>query len=238
MEFSKTKRRNRIELVGLEMISALTKSGLVRNKSIIEIYLMTFADVPWTISGLANAAQMDRAIIRDYINKGLETGEYIRRDSGFELSDLGWITCMRRVRRWQRCIHPDVRRFLYTFFKAKSRTEPLREYLMFILSLDRLARIVKLEFSYIACMKVIEWEGGVHGASIKDAVTRTGFSYSVIHKQFSRMVSEGYVQRQKGKYSMTLAGKQRSFRLFVSSWRSVTLKEWIVALKIMSTGPD
>ena len=235
MDFKRTTRRHRIELVGLELISALTKSGLIRNKSIIEIYLMAFADVPWTISGLSNAAQMDRAIIRDYVNKGLKTGEYEQREDGFVLSDEGWRVCMGRVRHWQRCIHPDIRRFLYRFFKAKGSATPLRDYFMFILSLDRLARIVRMEFSYIAGLKVIEWEAGPEGAVIKEAAARTGFSYSVIHKQYAKMVDEGFIARVKGRYLITPAGKRHSFMIFLSSWRSVTLKEWIVALRMMST---
>ncbi|MEP3345329.1 MAG: hypothetical protein ABJN34_10805 [Litoreibacter sp.] len=235
MNFKNTVRRRRIELVGLELIAALTKSGLVRNKCIIEIYLMAFSDVPWTISGLANAAQMDRAIIRDYMNKGVERGEYERHGNGFSLSDYGWRVCFRRVRHWQRQIHPDVRHFLYRFFKVNGGKAPLRAYFMFILSLDRLARIVKMEFSYIAGLKVIEWEADSQGVKIKDAAARTGFSYSVIHKQYSKMIEQGFISRtESGGYVIARAGTRHSFKIFLSSWRSVTLKEWIVALKMMS----
>ena len=195
---------------------------------------MAFADVPWTISGLSNAAQMDRAIIRDYINKGLRNGEYERRDNGVILSEHGWKICFRRVRHWQRQIHPDVRKFLYRFFKSKPGTGPLREYFMFILSLDRLARIVRLEFSYIAGLKVIEWEAVPEGVTIKHAAQRTGFSYSVIHKQYSKMIESGYIKRIKKGHVITSVGKRHSFGIFLSSWRSVTLKEWIVALRMMT----
>ncbi|MEP5151970.1 hypothetical protein [Planktotalea sp.] len=237
MNFNIAVRRRRVELIGLELISALTKSNLGRNKSIIAIYLMAFSDDPWTISGLANAAEMDRAIIRAHINKGIEDGEYERRKDGFVLTQKGWIVCFRRVRKWQRLIHPDVRRFLYRFFKERKSSSPLKEYFMFILSLDRLARIVKLEFSYVAALKVIEWEAGRAGATIKDVAARTGFSYSVIHKQFSKMDEQGYILRCNGAYALTQAGKRHSFRIFISSWRSVTLKEWIVALKMMTAPP-
>ena len=234
MNFNHTVRRLRIELVGLELISAVTRSGLVRNKSIIDLYLMSYADVPWTISGLSNAAQMDRAIIRNYINRGLETGEYELRESGYVLTDLGWKISMGRVLQCQRHMHPDVRKFLYRFFKSKGGNTPLRDFFMFALSLDRLARIVKLEFSYIAGLKTIEWEAGPKGVTIKDTATRTGFSYSVMHKQFSKMEKLGYITRVKGAYRITRSGKRHSFGIFISSWRSVTLKEWIIAVKLMT----
>jgi len=234
LKFKNTIRRRRIELVGLELISALTRSGLVRNESIIEIYLMAFADVPWTISSLSNAAQMDRAVIRGYIKKGLENGQFERSENGFKLSLQGWKLCYQRIRHWQRHIHPDVRRFLYQFFKTKGSDRPLRDYLMFILSLDRLARIVKLEFSYVAGLKVIEWEAPPEGVTIKHAAERTGFSYSVMHKQYSKMIELGYITRHKGGHTITRAGERHSLMIFISSWRSVTLKEWMVALKMMT----
>lgn len=177
---------------------------------------------------------MDRSIIRDHMNNSLAAGEYERSDAGFQLSKVGWRNCHRRVRHWQRRIHPDVRQFLYRFFKTKNKTEPMREYLMFILSLDRLARIVKLEFSYIVTMKVIEWEAPPEGVTINEIAQRTGFSYSVIHKQCSRMINEGYIERHKFGHVMTPAGIRRSFMIFISTWRAVTLKEWIVALKLMN----
>ncbi len=235
MKFNDAVRRHRIELIGLELISAQAKSGLVRNKSIVELYLAAYSDVPWTISGLSNAAQMDRAIIRDHINKGLQSGDYERRAEGFVLSDTGWLALYRHLRQWHRQMHPDIRRFLYRFFKGRGAASPMRDYIMFVLSLDRLARIVKLEFSYIAGLKVIEWEHQAEGISIKDAAARTGFSYSVIHKQYSKMLELGYIQKDKGKHRLTRAGKLHSYRIFISSWRSVTLKEWIVALKMMTT---
>lgn len=231
--FEKLVRRHRIELVGLELISALTKSGLVRNKSIIELYLMAFSDVPWTISGLADASQMDRAIIRGHFNKGLATGEYLREGGGVKLSEFGWQVCMRRVRHWQRFIDPPIRRYLYRFFKTNKTNAPLRSYFMFILSLDRLARVVKMEFSYIAGLKVIEWEGGPEGVPIKHAAHRTGFSYSVMHKQYSKMLDRGYLARRKGGLVITRSGKLHSLRIFISSWKAVTLKEWKIALRMM-----
>ena len=226
-----------MELITLELIAALTRSGFVRNKSIIDFYLIVFAGTPWSISGLANATQMDQAIIRTYMRRGVEKGEFDKSDAGYELSEKGWRACMLRILHWHRHIQPEYRKFLYLFFKAHARTAPLREYLMFILTLDRSTRAVKLELSYLAAMKVIEWTAGPSGARINDIVSRTGFSYSVIHKQISSMVSDGYIRRKKGAYFLTDAGKRRSFGIFLRSWRSVASRDWIVVRRIMRVDP-
>lgn len=237
MDFENTVRRHRLELIGLELISALSRAGFSRNKCIIEIYLKVFSDAPWTISGLAHASRMDRAIIRDHMNRGLKNGEYERTEAGFTLSRHGQIMFMRRMRLWQRNIRPDIRKFLYTFFKATSGDRSWRNYLMFILSLDRTARLVKMEYSYIAAYVVIEWEAGPKGATIRDTATRTGFSYSVIHKQFSKLVEDKIIERRDGRYVMTRAGRRYSFFQFIWSWRAVTMKEWRIASKMMTFQP-
>lgn len=231
--FGLARRRRRIELIGLELISALTKSGLIRNKSIVEVYLMTFDDTPWSYSGLSEAAQIERSVIRHHITLGTEIGEYDWAADRFYLSQKGWVHCLRRLRDWQRCIDPEIRKFLFQFFKANSSGAPLRDMFKFVLSLDRLARIVRLEFSYIAALKVVEWEQATHGATIKDTAERTGFSYSVIHKQFSKMTDKGILRRVDGRYFVTRRGKRHSLGIFINSWKLVTFAEWKVALRMM-----
>ncbi|WP_171208118.1 MULTISPECIES: hypothetical protein [unclassified Ruegeria] len=237
MEFAQTTRRHRLELIGLELIAALTKTGFPRNKCIIEIYLAVFSDGPWTILGLAHASRMDRAIIRDHVKRGVQAGEFEHSIAGFTLTTHGKVMFMRRMRLWQRNIRPDIRKFLYKFFKATSGHRSWRDYLMFLLSLDRTARLVKMEYSYIAAYVIIEWEAGPHGITIREAAERTGFSYCVIHKQISKLADDKIIKRQDGRYVMTRAGRRYSFFQFIWSWRAVTMKEWRLASKMMTFQP-
>lgn len=116
----------------------------------IDMYLWVFSDAPWTISGLAQASHIDRAVIRDHRDRGLKTADYQAIGNGFALTDKGQIGVMRQFRAWSRHIRPDIRTFLYRFFKKTGDPSPLRAYFMFLLSLDRTARVAKMEYSYIA----------------------------------------------------------------------------------------
>ena len=94
-----------------------------------------------------------------------------------------------------------------------------------------------MEYSYIAAYVMIEWEAAAEGVTIRQAAERTGFSYSVVHKQFSKLIEKGYIKRVKSGHVMTREGRVYSFVQFVWSWRAVTIKEWRLASKMMNFRP-
>ena len=212
--------RRWVELLAVSFVRALNHSKVPRSVTIVYTHMWHTAGQPWSISSLADASSLDRASVRDCLNK-MPQDHITRGPDGIRLTAKGNQHAYRATCAFYRAISADIRTPLRRYFsKAYAGREPLRKLSSFFLEIDYATRKFPQSLAFrttLTCLDMMAPRGTIW--SIRDLAEETGYSYQACHKALSEIEAAGLARQKGDGYVITRKGQVKGVIYFMLAIR-------------------
>ena len=216
----KNAERRWVERLAVALVRALNHSKVPRSVTIVYAHMWLTEGRPWSISGLAEASSLDRASIRECINKMPDT-HFTRTADGIMLTPAGHRQARRAVAAFYRAISPDVRIPLRRFFSTKyAGRAPMRMMFSFMMEIDYATRRFEHSLAFrtsLACIDMMAPRGTLW--RVKGVAVETGYSYQACHRALAEIEAAGLALLTADGYIITRKGQLKSVMFFMSTIR-------------------